>query len=61
MIGLLPKRFDDLNTISNAEYFFHRITNIYEEHKELISELREKDTVIADDVRVFNVKRDVAG
>ena len=54
--GLIPKNVDDMNIISNIENFFHRVTDISQHHKKLISELNDKDTIIDADVRVLNTK-----
>ncbi|CAF2853770.1 unnamed protein product [Rotaria sp. Silwood2] len=54
--GLVPKNTDDMNIVSNIENFFHRITDISQHHKKLMSEVNDKDTVDGADVRVLNSK-----
>ena len=38
--GLVPRRVDDMDIITNVEQFFHHVTGIYEHHKPLVSELQ---------------------
>ncbi|CAF1487170.1 unnamed protein product [Rotaria sp. Silwood1] len=54
--GLVPKKTDDMNIVSNIENFFHRITDISQHHKMLMSEVTNKDTVDGSDVRVLDSK-----
>jgi hypothetical protein len=54
--GLLPRRVDDMNVISNIEQFFHHITNIYQHHKPLMNELEEKNKAAARDIRILTEK-----
>ena len=54
--GLLPRRVDDMNVISNIEQFFHHITNIYQHHKPLMDELEEKNKAAARDIRILTEK-----
>ncbi|CAF1416294.1 unnamed protein product, partial [Rotaria sordida] len=54
--GLVPKKTDDMNIVSNIENFFHRITDISQHHKKLMSEVTDKDTVDGSDVRVLDSK-----
>ena len=54
--SLLPRRFDDFSTAGNVEQFFHRVTDIFQQHKKLMSELKEKDTVISNDIRILSTK-----
>jgi hypothetical protein len=52
--GLIPKKVDDMNIITNIENFFHRITDISQHHKKLFCELRDRNTVIDSDIRVLS-------
>ena len=54
--GLLPRRFDEMNTVGNIEQFFHRVTDIYQNHKKLITDMKDNDIAIPNDVRVLNTK-----
>ena len=54
--GLLPKGVNDINMIINVEEFFHRITNIHQEHKKTISDLKETKTTLNTDIRILNTK-----
>ncbi|CAF3796416.1 unnamed protein product [Rotaria socialis] len=54
--GLIPRKVDDINIISNIENFFHRVTDISQHHKKLFSELKEKNTIVDSDVRVITSK-----
>ncbi|CAF1492766.1 unnamed protein product [Adineta steineri] len=54
--GLIPKNVDDMDIISNIENFFSRVTDIFENHKKIASELKDNDKFIAADVRVLNTK-----
>ena len=35
--GLIPKKIDDMNILSNVENFFQRITDVYDEQKKFLS------------------------
>jgi hypothetical protein len=54
--GLVPKRFDEMSAVGNVEQFFHRVTDIFQHHKKLMADLRDKDKVISNDIRVLNTK-----
>ncbi|CAF0795617.1 unnamed protein product [Rotaria sp. Silwood1] len=54
--GLVPRKVDNMNIISDIENVFHWVTDISQHHKNLVSELNKKDTVIGSDVRVLNSK-----
>ncbi|CAF3650056.1 unnamed protein product [Rotaria sp. Silwood1] len=53
--GLVPAHVDDMGVISNVEQFFHHVTNIYQNHKSLMSELEEKTKTSAE-VRVLTAQ-----
>ncbi|CAF3597166.1 unnamed protein product [Rotaria socialis] len=54
--GLVPKRIDSMNVVSNVEQFFHHVTDIFQQHKEFMKELRENEVKMDSDVRVLNTK-----
>ncbi|CAF4873705.1 unnamed protein product [Rotaria sp. Silwood2] len=54
--GIVPEKTDDMNIVSNIENFFHRITDISQHHKKLMSEVTNKDTVDGSDVHVLDSK-----
>lgn len=45
-----------MNTVGNIEQFFHRVTDIYQHHKKLISDLKDKNKTMTNDIRVLNAK-----
>ena len=55
--GLVPRRFDDLSTVASIEQFFHRVTDIYDHHKKLMADLKDKDQVLLNDIRVLNTRQ----
>ncbi len=54
--ALLPRRFDEMGAVGNIEQFFHRVTDIFQHHKKLMADLKDKDKVIPNDIRVLNTK-----
>ncbi|CAF3862070.1 unnamed protein product, partial [Rotaria sp. Silwood1] len=54
--GLLPRNFDNMNAAGNIERFFHNVTDIFQKQKKLMADLKEKDVVIQNDVRVLSSK-----
>ena len=54
--SLVPKHFDEINTVGNIEQLFHRVTDIYQYHKKLISDLTDKNKTMTNDIRVLNAK-----
>ena len=54
--GLVPRRFDEMRAVGNVEQFFHRVTDIFQHHKKLMADLKDKDKVIPNDIRVLNTK-----
>ena len=54
--GLLPRHFDNMNAVGNIERFFHTVTNIFQNRKKLMKDLRDKDIVINNDICVLNTK-----
>ncbi|CAF1444218.1 unnamed protein product [Adineta steineri] len=54
--GLVPKRFDEMSAVGNIEQFFHRVTDIFQHHKKLMADLKDKDPVISNDIRVLSTK-----
>jgi len=54
--GLLPRPVNDMNVIGNIEQFFHQITNIYQHHKPLMSELADKNKAVAADIRILSAQ-----
>ena len=54
--NLVPQRFDDLNAVGNIEQFFHRVTDIYQHHKELLKDVQDKAKISSNDIRVLSAK-----
>ncbi|CAF3007455.1 unnamed protein product [Rotaria sp. Silwood2] len=45
-----------MNIVSNIENFFHRITDNFQHHKKIMSEVNGKDAVDGSDIRVLDSK-----
>lgn len=54
--GLVPKHFDEMNAVGNIEQFFHRVTDLFQHHKSLMADLKDKDKIMTNDIRVLNTK-----
>lgn len=54
--SLVPKRFDHIGAVVNVEQFFHRVTDVFQNQKKLMSDLKDKDVVMQNDIRVLNTK-----
>jgi len=55
--SLLPKQFDTLNAVGNIEKFFHSITDIFQYQKKIMADMKEKDQVVRNDIRVLDPKQ----
>ncbi|CAF1002223.1 unnamed protein product [Adineta steineri] len=54
--GLVSRRVDDMNVISNAEQLFRHTTNTYHHHKPFMDEFEEKNKVVARDIRLLTTQ-----
>ena len=54
--NLVPQRFDDMSAIGNIEQFFHRVTDIFQHHKELLKDVQDRAIIKSNDIRVLSAK-----
>jgi hypothetical protein len=53
---IVPERFDDMNAVGNIEQFFHRVTDIFQHHKELLKDVQHRAKIKSNDIRVLSAK-----
>ncbi|CAF4389133.1 unnamed protein product [Rotaria sp. Silwood2] len=52
--GLVSRRFDEMGAVGNIEQFSHHVPDIFQHHEKLMADLKDKDKVILNDIRVLN-------